>query len=98
MSDFTIFSHLCCLAMVLNIYHASHGYNSDTQLHGGNYHPILKNLLSIQTNSLLTKIRHFVKFQDTGCDVHTDIAHTKQKVNTIVGLTALRLAFFMIYE
>ena len=74
MSDFTIFSHLCCLAMVLNIYHASHGYNSDTQLHGGNYHPILKNLLSIQTNSLLTKIRHFVKFQDTGCDVHTDIA------------------------
>ena len=26
------------------------------------------------------------------------LAHTKQKVNNIVGLTALRLAFFMGYE
>ena len=29
---------------------------------------------------------------------HAFLAHTKQKVNNIVGLTALRLAFFMGYE
>ena len=26
------------------------------------------------------------------------LAHTKQKVSSVVGLTALRLAFFMEYE
>ena len=33
-----------------------------------------------------------------GPGVHTFLAHTKQKVSNIVGLTALRLAFFMGYE
>ena len=30
--------------------------------------------------------------------VHAFLAHTKQKVSNIVGLTALQLAFFMGYE
>ena len=30
--------------------------------------------------------------------VHAFLAHTKQKISNIVGLTALRLAFFMGYE
>ena len=33
-----------------------------------------------------------------GPGVHAFLAHTKQKVSNIVGLTALRLAFFMGYE
>ena len=33
-----------------------------------------------------------------GPGVHAFLAHTKQKVSNIVGLSALRLAFFMEYE